>query len=85
MSNETKTAVLVPVAASVISSIIVGMAAAYLTAQTTIAVLSEKVAANRESIDRNTLDIKRLEANHERLVRVETKIDVLLASQRDTP
>jgi cell division protein FtsL len=85
MLNEAKTAVLVPVAASVISSIIVGMAAAYLTAQTTIAVLSEKVAANRESIDRNTLDIKRLEANHERLVRVETKIDVLLASQRDTP
>lgn len=78
MSNEVRSTVLLPVLASVISSVIVGMAAAYLTAQTTLAVLTTKVAANEMAISRNVEDIKALEGDRERLIRLETKIDVLL-------
>lgn len=63
---------------SVISSLIVGMGAAYFTAQITITRLEERVSVNTLNISANGVLINDLQKDRERLVRVETKIDMLL-------
>lgn len=70
------------VGASVLTSLIVGMAAAYLTAMTTIAVFEERIKnleakAVESKIERKVAAEKDVLLS-ERMIRVETKIDVLI-------
>lgn len=66
------------VVVSLLASVIVGMASAYLTANAAIAQLEVKVA-------RNEAEISELRKDRERLIRVETKLDVLIMKTSDDP
>lgn len=70
-----------PIIISIVSSLIVGMASAYLTATVTLTRLEGQVDANRHNISRNVSDIEDLKKDRERMIRVETKIDILLGER----
>ena len=68
--------------APVIVAVIIGMASAYLTAVFTLATYEERIAANSRDIKENRDHINEAErrerSSAERLIRLETKIDLLL-------
>ena len=66
------------VVASLIASMIVGMGSAYLTANAAVARLEVKVQRNEE-------EITELRKDRERMVRVETKLDVLIMDRKQQP
>lgn len=78
------------IVAPVIVAVLVGMGTAYLTATTTIAVMGERITAIENRIDKQeasaSTQLKELDArsqgSRERLIRLETKIDVLLSMRQ---
>jgi len=70
------------IVAPVVVAVIIGMASAYLTATVTLAKYEERIDANTRDIGANRVDIveaeRRERASSERLIRLETKIDMVL-------
>lgn len=78
-----------PVLVSIISSLIVGFGSAYLTAQITLTRMEERVSTNTANIAKNAVGLDNFNAQRaderDRLVRMETKMDMMLQMRPAPP
>lgn len=67
-----------PIIASVGSSLVVGMASAYLTVNVALARVEKDVQSNASKLQEHARDIDKLQADRERMIRLEAKVDLML-------
>lgn len=78
-----------PIIASVGSSLVVGMASAYLTVNVALARVEKDVESSRRQIQENSRMIEKWQNDRDRLIRMEAKVDLMLVPvlqmTRETP
>lgn len=78
MASEATTNVIMPVIASVITAVLVGMASSYLTATTTMVRMDEKMLAMTDRVEGLEASVAEQRELSERLVRLEGKLDAII-------
>jgi len=78
MASEVTSGVVMPVVASVITAVLVGMASAYLTATTTAVRMDEKISAmtvRLEQLEEQQTEQRELS---DKIIRIEAKLDAII-------
>lgn len=78
MASEVTTGIVMPIIASVVTAVVVGMGSAYLTASTTMARMDEKMAAMDARVESLEAESGEKREIYDRLIRVETKLDAIM-------